>query len=64
MLKLLTTLAILGALYLFVARPIINAGGELAHHQVDRAERVVRCVDRAGPDVDRLSACTRRVDPR
>jgi hypothetical protein len=64
MLKLLTTVAILGALYLFVARPIIDAGSELTRHQADRAQRVVTCVDRAGTDVDRLSGCARRASPK
>ena len=64
LLKVVTTVAILAAIYFFMVRPILdtteNISGDInesVNRSLDQAERIQQCVQNAGQDVDALQAC-------
>lgn len=92
LIRLLVTVAILAAIYLFILRPILDttnntidkafdggggitgqirdqldaadvSGLDINLGSADQAQRMLRCIQRANQDIDRIERCGRRVAP-
>ena|GEM_PF-3449687 len=59
-LRLVVLAGVLVLAYLLVAKPLLDSANDAVKATEARPKRVIRCIGRAGGDVQRIQRCTRK----